>query len=212
MKGIIDYWWNANTMLNVIYSRGSYSVNEQKHYHAWNSQDDAKGKAYAQGGFTRYLKAFFSQNSRWKFRAAIFNTLVFQILYLVGMQERSSITNRLLSDQPGVGPSTEPGTGLGVHSLGLHQRALGWHWEPKSWDVSCGEDWASLERERRAAGLLTIWFSGEICRFCESHKTVKRSSERSRNLRQQSQPFSVVLKLYMEIFADDFYLSQNRSW
>lgn len=64
MKGIIDYWWNANTMLNVIYSRGSYAVNEQKHYYAWNLQEDVKSKAHGQGGFTRYLKIFFSQNSR----------------------------------------------------------------------------------------------------------------------------------------------------
>lgn len=51
-------------MLNVIYSRGNNAVNEQKHYYASNLQDEVKSKAYAQGGFTRYLKIFLSQNSR----------------------------------------------------------------------------------------------------------------------------------------------------
>lgn len=40
------------------------------------------------------------------------------------------MANRLF-DQPGVGPCTEPGAGVGVHSLS----ALGWDWAPKSWDV-----------------------------------------------------------------------------
>lgn len=99
-----------------------------------------------------------------------------------------------------------------LHSLGLHQRALGWNWEPKSRDVSPARGLTQPWKERRAADLLTMWSLGEICRFCENHKTLKRSSERLRNFRQQSQPFSVALKLYMEIFADEFYLSENRSW
>jgi len=53
-------------------------------------------------------------------------------------------------------------------------------------------------------------FPGEMGSLGENQKTVKWNSTRSGDLRQQSQYFSAALKLSMEIFAHDFYLSENK--
>ena len=200
VKGIADYWWNANARLNVIYSRGSYAINEQKHYYTWNSQESVKSKAHAQDGFTGYLKIIFSQNSRWKFWDSIFNIIhyevhvwseyrkafVSQTAWLwISLPQVGSVRGRALGALPGVAPGS-PGHGSG---------------SPRTWALR-GRKSASGEREEQNSSWLAgNGFLGEICRFWEHHKTAKWSSKRLRHWRLRSQHFSMVLKLSMDIFC-----------
>lgn len=121
--------------------------------------------------------------------------MLLRSLYLVGIQERISITNRLFTNQPatGVGKSRAGPSArarckaLGVlPALGPGSPGMGLGTQEQPQHVSCvggGSQPGRGEKSRRAADLLAMCFLGEICRFCEKHKTAKWSSKRSRNLR-----------------------------
>lgn len=143
MKGIIDYWWNANTRLNVIYSRGSYAINEQKHYYTWNLQENVKSKAHAQDGLQGIWRSFLvkivDENSGIPFLILC----CFEVcIWSEYRKELASQTDCLLINllqvwsHAGQGHPRSPGQGFGCAPG--HQGALGWDWEPKN----CARTWA----------------------------------------------------------------------